>query len=203
MSDFTTSSRRLILATTLLVLCLGTPSRGGIMVNLTETAGNVVATGSGTINLTDLTYSYSGGTSAYILPSSADFNLGGAAGSSVDVYTLVTGPTSFGAGGYSIPTSGSGPVFGIYESSGYLEVPAGYVSASLLSATDTYSGANFSSLGLTPGTYTWTWGTGANADFFTMNIGVSSVPEPSSLLLAFGGAGIVALAALAHRRRAT
>jgi hypothetical protein len=51
-----TSSRRLMMATTLLVLSLGSPSRAGFVVNLTETAGDVVATGSGTINTTHLIF---------------------------------------------------------------------------------------------------------------------------------------------------
>ena len=66
-------------------------------------------------------------------------------------------------------------------------MPQYYVSGSVLSASDTWSGQTFASLGLTPGTYTWTWGSGADADFFTMNIEGSAVPEPSSLLLASSG----------------
>jgi hypothetical protein len=52
---------------------------------------------------------------------------------------------------------------------------------------------------VTPGTYTWTWGTGANADSFTLNIGVSSVPEPSSLVLTGSALGFLALGTLARR----
>ncbi len=60
-------------------------------------------------------------------------------------------------------------------------------------------GATFSSLGLTPGTYIWTWGSGADADSFTMNIGVSSVPEPASLMML--GTGSLAILGFARRRR--
>jgi hypothetical protein len=43
-----------------------------------------------------------------------------------------------------------------------------------------------SGLGLTPGTYTWTWGSGATADSLEVNIpsDPSAVPAPSSLTLA-------------------
>jgi hypothetical protein len=44
---------------------------------------------------------------------------------------------------------------------------------------------------VTPGTYVWTWGSGANADSFTLDIEATAVPEPSGLLL-FGG-GLAAL----------
>jgi PEP-CTERM motif len=179
-------------------------AQAGVVININQVGSDVVATGSGTFNLTDLTYSYSGGNSAGIDASVAALEMGPTSSSTVDVYTSITGPTSFGPGtGSPSPTTAAGSLFGVYGSLGYLEVPQGYTSGASLSATDTYSGETFSSLGLTPGTYTWTWGTGANADSLTVNIGASSVPEPSSLLLALGGLGTVALAAVARRRRAT
>jgi hypothetical protein len=70
----------------------------------------------------------------------------------------------------------------------------------MLSATDTFSGKTFSSLGLTPGTYTYTWGTGGPDHTLTVQIG--PVPEPSSALVAGFGA-LAGLGAWARRRRAT
>jgi hypothetical protein len=61
-----------------------------------------------------------------------------------------------------------------------------------LSDTSTYDNATFASLGATPGTYTWTWGSGAHADSFTLQIGAAAVPEPSTwamMLLGFAGLG--------------
>ena len=46
-----------------------------------------------------------------------------------------------------------------------LIVPRGYVSGTFLSDSATYSGKTFATLGVTPGTYVWTWGTGANQNF--------------------------------------
>jgi hypothetical protein len=57
-----------------------------------------------------------------------------------------------------------------------------------LNATDTYAGQTISSLGLTPGTYTWTWGTGAHADSLTVQIGPAAIPEPSTAIIALSGA---------------
>jgi hypothetical protein len=72
----------------------------------------------------------------------------------------------------------------------FLGVPSGYVSDSPLSETSTYLSQTFSSLGVTPGTYKWTWGSGANQNF-TLVV-ESAVPEPSTwamLLLGFAGLG--------------
>ena len=68
-----------------------------------------------------------------------------------------------------------------------------------------YLDATFSSLGLTPGAYVYSWGTGAHADTFTLEIGpvvaASPVPELSTwamMLIGFGGLGYAAV----RRKRA-
>jgi hypothetical protein len=49
----------------------------------------------------------------------------------------------------------------------------------LLSDSMTFNNATFASLGVTPGTYVWTWGTGADQNF-TLQIGSVGVPVPGS-----------------------
>ena len=44
-------------------------------------------------------------------------------------------------------------------------VPTGYVSGNPLSGRAIYSGKTLATLGVTPGTYVWTWGAGANQNF--------------------------------------
>ena len=55
-------------------------------------------------------------------------------------------------------------------------VPRGYVSGTALSDSATYSGKTLATLGVTPGTYVWKWGTGANQNF-TLQI---KTPVPAS-----------------------
>jgi hypothetical protein len=118
----------------------------------------------------------------------------------------ISGPSAFGTGGPNpidqIPsTSQSGDFTGIDGSEGILEVPHDYVSGSQLSGTATWANSTFSSLQLTPGTYTWTWGSGTNADSFVINIGptVTTAPEPASLTLL--GFGTMSLMGYGWRRR--
>jgi MYXO-CTERM domain-containing protein len=54
-------------------------------------------------------------------------------------------------------------------------------------------------LGLTPGTYTYTWGTGGTANSLTINI--SGVPEPASLTMAATAAALIGGLAIRRRRR--
>ncbi|WP_165227459.1 PEP-CTERM sorting domain-containing protein [Aquisphaera insulae] len=199
---------RLIAASTLFAITFGGWAHAGYVVNIVESGGNVVATGSGTINTTDLSITVNGGNSwDPVIGPSEGFALLGAPRSRGDGYVGdgnfqgIDGPSSFGSGSVRVDAdSGTGDDIGIAGGPS----PSLYVALDLdfgseLHSSATWVGQTFASLGLTPGTYTWTWGTGANADFFTVNIGAASVPEPSSLLLAVGGLGTVGLAARARR----
>jgi hypothetical protein len=84
-----------------------------------------------------------------------------------------------------------------------LFVPNGYVSDSPLSDTSTYDSQTFATLGATPGTYVWTWGSGVADDTFTLQIGpaVPAIPEPSSLLLLGVGLAAALLTGAGYRHR--
>jgi hypothetical protein len=79
-------------------------------------------------------------------------------------------------------------------------VPQGYVSESSLSSTDTFDTTNFTNLGLTAGTYTYSWGTGPDQSL-TVQIGPAAVPEPSSAFLAVVGAVAVVTCGWFHHHR--
>jgi hypothetical protein len=112
-----------------------------------------------------------------------------------------SGPTSFVGSGTSFQANfGEGDIFGVAGFGHQIYAPQGYVSGSSLMADDTFSFTTLAALGLTPGTYTYTWGTDAHADSLVLNIGSpSAVPEPSSLAMC-GLAGLIG-ASYAWRRR--
>ena len=178
----------------LALLCAQQNANGGVVVTLSEIGSDVVASGSGTLNLTALTFNGSGpGGSVFIDPDSNIIVVGpGPVAGMASVYGGVfSGPSSFGPGGPTAVSSGSGDLFAYGDQE--VLVPVGYVSGSPLSGTSTWVGTSFSDLGVTPGTYIWTWGTGATADSFTLQIGQpSAVPEPGTLgALALAGLGFV------------
>jgi hypothetical protein len=167
------------------------PAQAGYVVDLAQQGPNVVATGSGPIDLTGLSVTEVGPQPGAIDPLLAIIQTGAGA-DVVEAYTGVIGPASFGSGGTTFADSGSGDLVGVDTVFGFLLVPRGYVSDSPLSDTSTYNNQTFSSLGVTPGTYKWTWGDGANQNF-TLVIG-TAVPEPSTwamMLLGFAGLGLM------------
>jgi hypothetical protein len=176
---------------------LSVPSaQASYIVTLAQDGPNVVASGSGTIDLTGLSFLGNGVVSAIITPDIGLIRTGPepGPGSAISAYGGFTWPLSFGSGGETVANIGSGDFVGIEAnaSSKDVEVPAGYTSGDPLSDTATYDNQTFSSLGATPGTYEWTWGTGAHADSFTLQIGAVAVPAPPigrglPVLLAVGG----------------
>jgi hypothetical protein len=49
-------------------------------------------------------------------------------------------------------------------------VPQGYVSGTVISGSTTYDTQTIVGMGLTPGVYTWSWGSGGNASSLVMTI---------------------------------
>lgn len=181
-------------------------ARADVTISLSQVGSNVVATGGGTLNLTDLTFQFQSTQTAFIESRYGDLAMGPTSEGTVNVYSGLTGPDEFGTYGYFLASSGSGDNFGISPIEyGFpsLYVPTTYVSGTALSATDTYSGQSLASLGLTLGTYTWTWGTGMNTDSLTVQIGpaATAVLEPSTAVVAvFGAVAFLAYGWSRHRR---
>ena len=166
---------------------LCTTSSAAVVVNMTESGGDVVAVGIGTLDVTDLSTSQTVSGNG-IFPVAGVFQ--GGAGGTGDLYGTISGPASFGTGGAYGKSNGTGdgPVgicMSLFCGSSDMSVivPTGHAVTNTLSFTETYSGESFASLGLTPGTYVWTWGA-ANPDSFTINI---LVPEPSTWALLWLG----------------
>lgn len=185
-----------------MLLLAGTTASAAIQMNITEVGSDVQLEASGTVNLTLLNFDtpataaiagvFPGGTSGGYATTQAGFTSNG-----VDAYTGISGPTSIGPSVlFTQPDSGSGDFLFVQGITNTLGVPAGYVSFDSISGTSTYNNTTIADLGLTPGTYQWTWGSGPNADSFTLNI----IPEPASLALL--GIGLLALTPSRRHRQA-
>jgi hypothetical protein len=155
------------------------PTPSGLSVTIVESDGNVVMSASGSLNINDLTL---------VNPSAGPFEFGGL-GVSTATFLMgtnginaaqysgfTTTPPNFGPGGVGgSQTSVSGNIFGVIKqgpTAPYsLLVPVGYTTGTAISSSQTFNGQSFVSFGLTPGTYTYTWGSGANADSINVVVG--------------------------------
>ena len=173
-------------------------ARAAFVFNISQTPTGTVAFGGGVINTTALRYLNRGTSSrASMDPDQAYLSGGPSSGGELsDGYSGVLQVPQFGYGQYQVyATSGTGDVVGILG--GNIEVPAGYVSGNYLSCTDTWAFESFAYIGLTPGSYVYTWGSGATADSLTINVG--TVPEPAC----FGAMALAATLSLRRRPRRT
>jgi hypothetical protein len=168
------------------LLLIVSPSAQAYTVTLQQVGSNVVATGSGAMDLTGLTGPFPGQGSGFgfIGPSSAIIETGPKGLTNFDSYGGFTGPMSFGGGIAGAPTNtGSGDLVGInnFSHNNTIDVPQGYISGTALSSSATWNNATFASLEVTPGTYVWKWGDGADQNF-TLVIPVAGVPDSGSSL---------------------
>jgi PEP-CTERM motif len=168
---------------------------------ITQVGSNVVITGSGEVDLTGLTNADESGpfpANGVIWPDEAEILVGSSDNVGVDVYSGASGPATMGSGAETVGTSGTGGLFGV--GSGLLDIPViyvpeGYVSNTPLSGTSVFDNTTLAELGLSTGTYVFTWG-----DPSSLTVEVS-VPEPTTwamMLMGFAGIGL-----LAYRKRGT
>jgi hypothetical protein len=202
-------NRNLVLALAVLFTSTGT-SRAGFIATFKQNGANVVATGSGTIDLTGLflfghTNELPGVHAELGYAWLGDWPSGGAnPGQSVYVGSgAISGPKSFGVGGLFDASAATGDLIGVLGTTvvgAALVLPSGYVSDARLSNSTTWNNTTISDMGLTPGTYAWTWGSGPTADSFVVKI--DAVPEPSSSILLVLSTGAIGIGASIRRRRA-
>lgn len=172
-----------------------------LVITFSQNGSDVVATGTGSLDWTGLIFQGFDFSNSYVNASGGAVMLG-SSGSFADYYGAISGPASFGSGGNffaNSSTTSQGTGAGVIGATGQLLVPGGYVAGDPFTVSATWNNTTISALGLTPGTYTWTWGTpGVNADSLEVIIPASDVPEPGSLV--FLGTGLIGLAGVVRRK---
>jgi hypothetical protein len=114
--------RTIAAAAVLLVAALCGSADASVVINIDQLGPNVVATGSGSLNVTDLT---SPGTNLHVLgigPIHGYVGMGSPGLVFVEGFEGLTGPSNFGLGGLTNATSGSGDHFAI-NGSGFATPP--------------------------------------------------------------------------------
>ncbi len=96
---------------------------------------------------------------------------GSTARTPVEFFTGLTGPGRFGSGIETATSSSGGDIVGVEDLGGEGRLPlySRRLRIRSLSETSTYLSATFGSLGLMPGTYVYTCGTGDHADSSTIS----------------------------------
>jgi hypothetical protein len=195
------SALRRLAVTTLVTIAsavTAVTAQAAYIATATETSGDVVFDGSGTLDLTAWTYSSTNNRSSFV---QADDFIGFGASLEDDYVSPANfnGPSNIGPGTSFVSTNiEAGDYTGIGISWSGLLVPSGYTSGQALAGSATFTGQTFSSLGLSPGTYEWTWGSDASADSYTLNVG--AVPIPAAVWLF--GSGLLGLIGVARRKKA-
>jgi hypothetical protein len=177
-----TSATRLggaALAATIALVLSAPPAQAGYVVTLEQVGSDVVATGSGAIDLTGLTFRSLGAAYAEIVPSVTNLSTGPYCPYRMcwSTYTL-SGPLNFGGGTSRLlpvavaetPSTSSGrPTLATFPWHRATSPTAPCRTPRPMTTRLS------SSLSVTPGAYEWTWGSGANQNF-TLDIG-TAVPE--------------------------
>ena len=187
---------------------LSAPARAAYTLTIQPSMTGVTATGAGSIDFDALAFFGDELDPSLIAPSGGAIIIGPTTPTDDTYYSGIMGPaTAFGTGDQLFADMGDGAIVGLgtfnQTSGGVVAVPQDYVSgASLGTSTATWSGATITSLGLTPGAYVWTWGEGATADSFTLDIianGVPGAPEPATWAMML--LGLAGLSFVRKRRR--
>jgi hypothetical protein len=124
----------LLAATAVMVQGAGiaTSAKAAYLLKYEEVGADVVAEGSGSLDVTDLNFTNSGGIgSCFGVWASQGLAVRGPSRlpwTLIKAFQGFVGPTSFGSGGLHLATSGSGDFTGIVPLAGNLHPPRGYIS---------------------------------------------------------------------------
>ncbi|WP_168389243.1 hypothetical protein [Xylophilus sp. Leaf220] len=120
-----------------------------------QSGADVAASGSGAINTAGITLF--GNTGNFIPDTSPNVARSLVGQGPSTQWQGITGPTSFGTGGTTFASSVTGTVIGIVGINSSIRLQPGYVSETAMQGTGIWTNRTLASLGLTVGTYTYTW----------------------------------------------
>ncbi|MGB7327858.1 MAG: hypothetical protein WBD31_23485 [Rubripirellula sp.] len=154
--------------------CVST-TQAAIVVQMRETAGDVVFTYGGSLDLSGvgspgLSFSFGG-----ITPSSADLSLASPSGTETEFYrSAIASSSIFGTGGRAPASVFQGDPFSVSGSD--ITTPRNYVSGSPIAGSFSFQGQTFNSLGINNLASPFVWTVKGSGDTITL----TAVPEPSS-----------------------
>jgi hypothetical protein len=149
-----------------------TGATGDFIVTVSQVGPHVVWSGSGSLNTTALTLDSTNTISAGFNANTAIWAIGSTVSVTAGYYSgSITYPSTFGTNGVPAST-GSGDTVGVLPggSGRIIVLPNSYVSGTPISGSTTYNGQTIAGMGLSAGTYTWSWGSGGNASSIVMTI---------------------------------
>jgi hypothetical protein len=187
-----------VLLVTAGIVELSVSANAEFIVTINQAGSNVDVTGSGSIDLTGLSFVRADIFAQDVWPSVGLIGLGYAGIASQ--YTGFSGPTSFGPGNDTPAGGDFGDDVALSNASPtpIIAVPLDYASGAALSDGAIFVDETIAELGLTAGTYTYKW-SADDLKVIISNAPSTTVPEPLTLsLFAVGAAGI---AVLRRRRR--
>jgi hypothetical protein len=199
---------RTLLATAAVGLALGIAAprtaEAAFIATMQQVGSDVVVTGSGSFNLAAFVFAQEQTSKAAVQAEFAFLYIGPSVFLRHTVYAASarTVPANFGSGVNVEADAGTGSRVGVLFGSAL--VPQGYVSGTSLTSSSTWLNKDFSDLGVTPGSYLWTWTSNSVTETFTLNIIDPNPPVgvPAPPALALFGVGLVGLLATRRRRPA-
>jgi hypothetical protein len=189
-----------IAGVTAIVLAAG-PASSTVLIDVTQSAGNVDVTASGSLDLTGATFDHSQPYSTGIIPGGSNWYVALGTTPGMDWYQLTSVSLPYGtSGNYFTSSSTSGDAISIWGFLGaepLVGVSTGYTSGTPISASMVIAGETIAGMTLIPGIYTFT------VPNDTIILDISSVPEPSTwVMLALGFAGLGFAGCRASRKAA-
>jgi len=168
------ASRRIFTTLLAALLLLANNSRAQLFIEMWEVGNNVVAQSYGTANLAGATVDYEAYIGTYVWAGFDSIGVGETPYSEVTILFNAAGPSpgGFGNGDRVIADDGCGDPFS--GNSGYMYIPAGYVSGTWIGGGGLWKDQTFESLGVIGGTYTWSWGSAADQKL-TVSIGTTPI----------------------------